>query len=73
MRWRRLAISAFGGVGGLRIVERWFGGDRLTVLAYHHVVDHTASGFLEFVQNASASPESFAQQMRVVATEYNPV
>ncbi len=73
MRLRRLAISAFRGVGGLRIVERWFGRDRLTVLAYHRVVDHTASGFIGFAQNASASPEAFADQMRVVAAEYNPV
>ena len=73
MRWRNLAIRAFRGVGGLRIVGGWFGRHRLTVLAYHRVVDHTASGFLGFVQNASASPESFAEQMRVVAAEYNPV
>lgn len=73
MSWRRLAFSAFGAVGGLRIVERWFGRDRLTVLAYHRVVDHAASGFLGFVQNASASPESFAEQMRLVAAEYDPI
>jgi len=73
MRWRRLAISAFRGVGGLRIVARWFGRDRLTVLAYHRVVDPTAAGFVGFAQNASASPESFADQMRLVASEYNPV
>ena len=73
MRWRRLAISAFRAVGGLRIVGRWFGRDRLAVLAYHRVVDHAASGFVGFVQNASASPESFAEQMRLVAAKYNPI
>ena len=73
MGWRHLALSGFVRLGGNRLVERWFGRDRLTVLAYHRVVDHTAPTFVGFVGNASAGPEEFARQMRVVARRHNPV
>ena len=73
MRWRHSAIGAFEKVGGLRGVGRWFGRDRLVVLAYHRIVDHTSAGFRGFAGNASATPAAFADQMRLVATEHNPI
>jgi peptidoglycan/xylan/chitin deacetylase (PgdA/CDA1 family) len=73
MGWRNTALGAFQKFGGVSLLERWYGRDSLTVLAYHRVVDHTAADFVGFVRNVSASPESFDAQMRMVRSEYNPV
>ncbi len=73
MGLRHSALSGFGKIGGIRLVERWFGRDSLTVLCYHRVADPAATDFVGFKGTASASPESFARQMRTVATRYNPV
>lgn len=73
MGWRRAAIAAFHGIGGTRIVRRWFGRHRLTVLAYHRVTDHTRPGFKGFAGNVSASQTRFAEQMRWAARHLNPI
>lgn len=73
MGWKRRAVAAFDRLGGNRLVASRFGRDRVTVLAYHRVTDHLADGFVGFAGNVSASPETFADQMRWVAEHMSPV
>jgi peptidoglycan/xylan/chitin deacetylase (PgdA/CDA1 family) len=73
MGWKRRAVAAFDRLGGNRVVARWFGRDRLTVLAYHRVVDPHADDFVGLSSNVSASPDAFAEQMRWVARNATPV
>lgn len=73
MGWKHIALGAFERLGGFGVTRRWLGADRLTVLAYHRVLDHRVPGFAGFAANVSAGPDSFAQQMKLVAGEYNPV
>jgi peptidoglycan/xylan/chitin deacetylase (PgdA/CDA1 family) len=73
MGWRHFAAAAFDSAGGTRLLGRWFGRQRLTVLAYHRVADPYADGFAGFVRNVSATPESFVDQMQWMARNTNPV
>lgn len=73
MGWRHSAATALNVTGVARLIEAWYGRSRLTVLAYHRIVDHTASGFVGFAGNVSASPEAFAAQMDLVGRRFNPV
>lgn len=59
--------------GALRTVGAIYGSDRLTVLAYHRVIDHDRSDFDTFVGNVSASPDEFAAQLDWLAANFNPV
>jgi peptidoglycan/xylan/chitin deacetylase (PgdA/CDA1 family) len=73
MRWRHKAVAAFDRIGGTRLVGGWFGRHRLTVLAYHRVVDRHSDSFVGFVGNVSATPDSFAEQMVWVNRRFNVV
>jgi peptidoglycan/xylan/chitin deacetylase (PgdA/CDA1 family) len=73
MGWRGRLVNAFDRVGGTRALGRWFGRDRLTVLAYHRVADPHEPGFTGFIGNVSAIPDAFASQMAWVARNGNPV
>jgi peptidoglycan/xylan/chitin deacetylase (PgdA/CDA1 family) len=52
-------------------IERFWGGDRITVLAYHRISQPENFRFFEPV--ISATPEGFARQMDIVATRFNPI
>jgi len=73
MGWRQAAVAAFGALGVTRVHGRWFGTDRLTVLAYHRVTDHRADDFVGFAGNVSAGPDAFAEQMQWAVRRHNPV
>jgi peptidoglycan/xylan/chitin deacetylase (PgdA/CDA1 family) len=55
-------IYAYGGLA--RLHHLW--PRRLTVLAYHRVIDDRAAGFDGLVDNVSATPESFAAQLELL-------
>lgn len=59
--------------GALGAVGRVYGANRVTVLAYHRVIDHTAPGFSTFAGNVSASPEEFSAQMEWIADRFSVV
>lgn len=71
--WKRRAITAAHGAGIFGVAAGAFGPQRLTVLAYHRIVDHRASGFVGFVGNVSASPAEFAEQMEWAARRFSAV
>ncbi len=52
-------------------VERIWGRDRLTVLAYHRI--RNPSGFPFFEPVISATPNGFARQMDIVSQKYNAI
>ena len=73
MRYQRaLALAAHRG-GLFPAAGALFGGRRLTVLAYHRVVDHHGPGFDTYRRNVSATPEEFREQMDYVAEHFHPV
>lgn len=73
MGWKHTALAAVRRLGGLRLLESFYGRSRITVLAYHRVVDPDAPGFVGFRGNASATTSEFEQQMDWVAEHMNPV
>lgn len=73
MAWKRTILEGARRAGAFGLVGRVFGADRLTVLAYHRVTDHTRPGFVGFVGNVSASPAEFSDQMEWVARKYTAV
>jgi peptidoglycan/xylan/chitin deacetylase (PgdA/CDA1 family) len=52
-------------------LERRWGRERLTVLAYHRI--NNPSGFEFFEPLISATPSDFGRQMDIVAERYNPI
>ena len=52
-------------------LDRWWGDERLTVLAYHRIVD--PHGFRFFEPLISATPDTFARQMNIIAEECNVI
>lgn len=73
MGWKHTALSAVRRVGGLRLLGGHYGRDRLTVLAYHRVIDAFVPGFAGYRGNVSATPDEFATQMQWIAERMNPV
>ncbi len=73
MAWRRTLLDLARRTRLLRAVGASYGRGRLTVLAYHRVVDHEVSGFDTMRRNVSATPEAFDGQMRAVAGYFSPV
>jgi peptidoglycan/xylan/chitin deacetylase (PgdA/CDA1 family) len=71
--WKNTALTAVRRLGAFRLLEGIYGRDRLTVLAYHRVVDHALPGFVGFRGNVSATPDEFAQQMEMIADRMTPV
>lgn len=73
MGWKHTALRGIRGIGGLRVIEALYGASRLTVLAYHRVVDPADPEFQGFRGNVSATPAAFAAQMEWVAERMQPV
>lgn len=59
--------------GAWRLPAAWHGPRRLTVLAYHRIVDADAAAFRGYVGNASAAPDEFATQIAWVTRHFTPV
>jgi len=68
------ALTVAGHRGGLfTATGALFGGRRLTVLAYHRVVDPHGTGFDTYRRNVSATPQEFGRHMDYVAEHFQPV
>ncbi|MEO8392323.1 MAG: polysaccharide deacetylase family protein [Chloroflexota bacterium] len=59
--------------GALRVLDTYWGSQRLTVLAYHRITDATQPNFDHYRPNVSATPEMFAQQIAYVARHFNAI
>jgi len=73
MTWRRTALDLARRTGALSAVGRWYGSDRLTVLAYHRVADASDPDLVGFRPNVSASAEGFAEQLDWVVPRFSVV
>jgi peptidoglycan/xylan/chitin deacetylase (PgdA/CDA1 family) len=71
--WKRTILDVAQRSGAFSALGRLYGADRLAVLAYHRVIDHTRPGFAAFAGNVSASPAEFSQQMGWVAEKFSVV
>ncbi|OFW66012.1 MAG: hypothetical protein A2Z12_09935, partial [Actinobacteria bacterium RBG_16_68_21] len=71
MGWKRRAIDTAHRLGVFGAMGRAYGSRRLTVLAYHRVVEYRDPGFVGFVGNVSASPAEFSEQMDWVAARFS--
>jgi peptidoglycan/xylan/chitin deacetylase (PgdA/CDA1 family) len=73
MAWKRALAQAAHRGGLLPVAGALFGGRRLTVLAYHRVVEHEDPGFDTYCRNVSATPDEFARQMDYAAERFQAV
>jgi peptidoglycan/xylan/chitin deacetylase (PgdA/CDA1 family) len=73
MRARRSLALAAHHLGLFRAAGSLFGGRRLTVLAYHRVVEHRDPAFDTYRRNVSATPSDFVHQMDYLTERFHPV
>ena len=73
MGLRRGLLAIGRRTGAWRLPAAWHGPRRLTVLAYHRIVDADAAGFRGYVGNASAAPDEFSAQIDWVTRHFTPV
>lgn len=73
MRKSHLIASVFHKTGGSRILDMMWGKNRLTVLAYHRIIDSYTDDFNYYQPNVSATPEMFKKQMDFVAKRFNVI
>jgi peptidoglycan/xylan/chitin deacetylase (PgdA/CDA1 family) len=69
----QLAIAALARLGVPRLLDSFWGKNRLTVLAYHRITDATAPDFVHYRPNVSAAPQMFARQMAWIAKRFNVI
>lgn len=70
---KRSLVVAGQRLGLWRASGRLFGKDRLTVLAYHRVIDHRAPEFVGYQGVVSASPDEFGDQIAWARDHFTPV
>jgi peptidoglycan/xylan/chitin deacetylase (PgdA/CDA1 family) len=73
MRKSHLLAAALHRTGGTRLLDAYWGPNRLTVLAYHRIRDARAPDFDGYAPNVSATPEMFARQMDFVKQRFNVI
>lgn len=73
MKKSQLALSLLSGSGATRLLDAYWGPQRLTVLAYHRIADANAPDFLYYRSNVSATPEMFERQMAWCAKHFNVI
>ncbi len=76
MGWKRPVVNAFlrgASRAGAWEAFRRFGPRRLTVLAYHRVLDLPAAGFDADRSNVSATPAAFREQMDHVRARFDVI
>ncbi|MDQ7036279.1 MAG: hypothetical protein Q9P01_16040 [Anaerolineae bacterium] len=59
MEIEKILARAIKYTGGLHLLDRYWGKNRLTVLAHHRITDPKARDFVGFVSNVSATPGGF--------------
>lgn len=73
MSKKRLAAKWFNRLGGASILHRTWGKNRLTVLAYHRIIEHQTPTFADYRPVVSATPADFRQQMAFLKTHFSVI
>jgi peptidoglycan/xylan/chitin deacetylase (PgdA/CDA1 family) len=73
MGWKRTILDVARRSGAFGAVGHLYGRDRLTVLAYHRIIDHTTPDFAAFARNVSATPAEFSEQMEWIGRRFSVV
>jgi peptidoglycan/xylan/chitin deacetylase (PgdA/CDA1 family) len=73
MNKSRLLAELLHKSGGTRGLNLYWGANRLTVLAYHRIIDWQTPDFTDYEPVVSASPELFERQMEYVAQNFNVI
>jgi peptidoglycan/xylan/chitin deacetylase (PgdA/CDA1 family) len=73
MSKRQLFARVFRTSGAAALLRRSSGANRLTVLAYHRIIDPYEPTFDAFEPNVSATPAMFQKQMAFVAQHYTVI
>lgn len=69
----QIAFKVLMALKAPRLLDAYWGAERLTVLAYHRIADPTAPGFKYDPPVVSATPEKFALQMAYIREHFNVV
>jgi peptidoglycan/xylan/chitin deacetylase (PgdA/CDA1 family) len=70
---KALFSSVLSKSGTTKLLDAAWGGQRLTVLAYHRITDAMAPGFDHYRKNVSATPEMFERQLAYVTKHFNVI
>ena len=70
---KQLAAGAIVRLGGVPMLNTYWGKKRLTVLAYHRIVEFKHDDFGDFVPVVSATPKLFEQEMAFVKAYFNVI
>lgn len=73
MRKRQVLAQMFRSLGGAMLLDRFWGDQRITVLAYHRIADVSLPEFVGFKPNVSASPQMFDRQMAYVSRHFSVI
>lgn len=68
----KILTNCFYRVGGVRLLDLFWGPTRLTVMAYHRIIDVNTPDFL-YYDAIAASPDLFAREMAYVAENFNVI
>ena len=58
---------------GIQLLDSFWGKKRLTVLAYHRIIEYEHANFADYVPVVSATPTIFEQQMQFVEQYFNVI
>ncbi len=74
MKKSQLVMKAARRVGAPKLLDLYWGRDRLTVLAHHRVTDDgTRPDFPYYQPNISAAPAQFVEQLAFIAANFNVI
>jgi peptidoglycan/xylan/chitin deacetylase (PgdA/CDA1 family) len=73
MRKSHLIAAALHKTGGTRLLDLLWGNNRLTVLAYHRIIESDSDDFTYYQPNVSATPAMFKDQMDFVDKRFNVI
>lgn len=74
MKKSQLAMTVARRLGGPSLLARYWGADRVTVLAHHRISeDHGGADFPYFQPNISATPAMFEAQLAYIVEHFNVI
>src|SRR5215475_1533551 len=72
-RKSHLLALALMGTEAIKLVNALWGPNRLTVLAYHRVIDFDEHNYPYYLKNISTTPSMFARQVAYVTEKFHVI